>query len=160
MGHRKERMAVMNFYHAFLGVTDEKRSLEFYLSAFEGAEVVNEFEIDGNHMHIVDLKNGIVLELLQLPQETVKEHVLDVKGPMPYVDYAGIFQHLAVQCDSKEEITEQYERLVAAGCGIIRPLNFGFLIHGLNGHPDFYGNGAHVTGPDGEIIELCWDVEA
>lgn len=149
----------MKFYHTFLGVTDAKRSLEFYLNAFEGAKVTNEFEIDGNHMYIVDLNNGIIFEMLELPGETVKEHVIDVKGPMPYVDYSGIFQHLAIQFDSKEEITAQYERLVAAGCGIIRPLNFGFQIHGLNGHPDFYGNGAHVTGPDGEIIELCWDVE-
>ena len=114
----------MNFYHAFLGVTDEIRSLEFYLKAFEGAEVVNEFVIDGNHMHNVDLKNGIVLEMLQLPKDTVREHVLDVKGPMPYLDNSGIFQHLAVQFDSKEEITRQYERMVAAGCGIIRPPEF------------------------------------
>jgi catechol 2,3-dioxygenase-like lactoylglutathione lyase family enzyme len=149
----------MQYYHTFLGVTDAKRSLEFYLKAFEGSKVTKEFEIDGNHMYIVDLNNGIVFEMLELPQETVKEHVVDVKGPMPYVDYSGIFQHLAIQFDSKEEITAQYERLVAAGCGVIRPLNFGFLIHGLNGHPDFYGNGAHVTGPDGEIIELCWDVD-
>lgn len=148
----------MNFYHAFLGVTDAKRSLDFYLQAFEGANVSNEFEIDGNHMFIVDLNNGIVLEMLQLPAETVQEHVLTIEGPMPYRDYSGLFQHLAIECHSKEEITAQYDRLIEAGCGIIRPLNFGFRIKGLNGHPDFYGNGAHLTGPDGEILELCWDV--
>jgi len=150
----------MVFLHVFLGVADAKRSLDFYTKAFENARVVNEFEIDGNHMYILDLGNGIVYEMLELPKETVKEGGLEIRPPKPFVDHAGLFQHLALSFSDKEEITKQYERMVGAGCGIIRPLSFGFRIKGLNGHPDFYGNGAHLTGPDGEIIELCWDVEA
>lgn len=148
----------MRFYHIFLGVSDMTRSLDFYSKAFENAKVVQQFEIDGNNNYVLDLGNGVVLEMLEFPPAVCRQNVLDVvDNGSPVIPVSGVFQHIAISFDSAEELQAQYDRMLAAGAGLVRPLSWGFKPHGAAGYPDVVANGAHMKGPDGEVFELCFD---
>ena len=123
-------------FHIFLSVADLDRSVAFYKKAFEGTEVLYEFEIDGFDITMLGLGNGTVLELLQ----------------RPYDQSDGKWQHIAFECD---DIEAQYQRLTDAGATVRMPLEMTTVLKGRNGYPDTHGCGVHVLGPDGEEIELC-----
>ena len=123
-------------FHIFLAVADLDRSIAFYKKAFEGTEVLYEFEIDGFDITMLGLGNGVVLELLQ----------------RPYDQSDGKWQHIAFECD---DIETQYQRLMDAGATIRMPLEMTTVLKGRNGYPDTHCCGVHVLGPDGEEIELC-----
>ena len=149
----------VRFTHNFLGVTNLKRSLEFYQTVFEDAKISRKFEIDGNELIFLDLGVGLTLEMTEFPPEIVKTGVVDVvDNGSPLVPYAGVFQHIAIEVYSEEDLRALYDRMLAAGAGIVRPLNFGFSLHNLEGGKDIIANGAHLKGPDGEVIELCYDI--
>lgn len=123
-------------FHIFLAVKDINRSIEFYTKAFEGTEVLYEFEIDGFDITMLGLGNGVVLELLE----------------RPYDESDGKWQHIAFECT---DIEAQYQRLMEAGATIRMPLEMTTVLKGRNGYPDTHCCGVHVLGPDGEEIELC-----
>ena len=123
-------------FHIFLSVADLERSITFYKKAFEGTEVLYEFEIDGFDITMLGLGNGTVLELLQ----------------RPYDQSDGKWQHIAFECD---DIEAQYQRLMDAGATVRMPLEMTTVLKGRNGYPDTHCCGVHVLGPDGEEIELC-----
>ena len=123
-------------FHIFLAVKDINRSIEFYTKAFEGTEVLYEFQIDGFDITMLGLGNGVVLELLQ----------------KPYDESDGKWQHIAFECT---DIEAQYQRLMEAGATIRMPLEMTTVLKGRNGYPDTHCCGVHVLGPDGEEIELC-----
>ena len=123
-------------FHIFLAVKDINRSIEFYTKAFEGTEVLYEFQIDGFDITMLGLGNGVVLELLE----------------KPYDESDGKWQHIAFECT---DIDAQYQRLMDAGATIRMPFEKTTILKGRNGYPDTHCCGVHVLGPDGEEIELC-----
>ena len=73
-------------------------------------------------------------------------------GQFPESEGDGKWQHIAFECD---DIQAQYDRLLAAGATIKQPLQWDTKLRGINGAPDIECYGAHLFGPDGEVIELC-----
>lgn len=132
-------------FHIYLNVTDVARSVDFYTKCFEGAFVQYEALIDGFGytdfpLTFVDLGNGVVLELGQFPEENGD----------------GKWQHIAFTCD---DIQAQYDRMIAAGAKVKQELKWDTYLKGRNGFPSIECYGAHLWGPDGEVIELCQDKE-
>jgi len=127
-------------FHIFLACTDIERSTKFYLDCFEGARVTYTFEIDNNLISMLDIGNGIELELLQ------------VQGPLAQFKNER-WAHFAVDCS---DLQGQFDRMVAAGARVKQPIKNDVVLNGRNGHPNTYCAGAFLYGPDDEIIELCY----
>ena len=125
-------------FHVFLASTDLERTIKFYLDSFEGARIAYQFTIFGGELCMLDLGNGIELEIGKVDgyHETSQSER---------------WEHIAIECT---DIQGQYNRMVAAGARVRVPMHEDVLT-GINGHPNTHCSGAFLYGPDDEVIELC-----
>ena len=127
-------------FHLFLSSTDVERTIKFYLDSFEGSRVAYQFEIDGNEMCMLNLGNGIELEILK------------TDSPFP-PEQNSRWGHIAIECS---DLQGQFDRMVAAGARVKQPVFNDVVLNGREGDPKTYCAGAFLYGPDDEIIELCF----
>lgn len=139
----KDTPSKMRFNHVYLTVTDMKRSVDFYTTAFdlEVTQKINKIKRtpEGRKTEEYDIN----LTLLRFPEQNF---LLEIGEKVEYsVDNSGAnFTHLGVDV---KDIEKSSERLVDAGAIWLQPIT-------TVEAGDIIAKNAFFTGPDGETIEL------
>jgi catechol 2,3-dioxygenase-like lactoylglutathione lyase family enzyme len=97
------------FNHVATLTTDLDRLAKFYADAFE-ATIVFQMEQEGDHprMFILDLGGGAALNAFQVPAD-------DIIGEQRRQGGRGAIDHFALAVESRDELDQMRERIVAAG---------------------------------------------
>jgi catechol 2,3-dioxygenase-like lactoylglutathione lyase family enzyme len=97
------------FNHVATLTTDLDRLAKFYADAFE-ATIVFQMEQEGDHprMFILDLGGGAALNAFQVPAD-------DIIGEQRRQGSRGAIDHFALAVESRDELDQMRERIVAAG---------------------------------------------
>jgi catechol 2,3-dioxygenase-like lactoylglutathione lyase family enzyme len=126
------------FNHVATLTADMARTVKFYREAFD-AEVTFEMEAKGDHprMSILDLGGGAALNVFEVVPD-------DIIGERRRQGHRGAIDHYALAVNSRKELEEVMQRLVAAGAdevGEIQQLGHEWSL--------FFRD------PDGMELEVC-----
>jgi catechol 2,3-dioxygenase-like lactoylglutathione lyase family enzyme len=97
------------FNHVATLTTDLDRLAKFYADAFD-ATISLQMEQEGDHprMFILDLGGGAALNAFQVPAD-------EIIGEQRRQGGRGAIDHFALAVDSRDELDQMRERIVAAG---------------------------------------------
>jgi catechol 2,3-dioxygenase-like lactoylglutathione lyase family enzyme len=97
------------FNHVATLTTDLDRLAKFYADAFD-ATISFQMEQEGDHprMFILDLGGGAALNAFQVPAD-------EIIGEQRRQGGRGAIDHFALAVDSRDELDQMRERIVAAG---------------------------------------------
>ena len=123
-------MSIVGYHHIGLFVSDIERSLKFYKEGF-GASIKSSFTTaDGKEIHLIDLGNNTVIELI--PRGSGGEEV------------NARWVHISLESD---DIEGDFKKALKSGA-VSRTEPKLISINGLD------SKNAFIIGPEGEVIEF------